>query len=603
MLDPRRTPHHLPLRRELTAVKKVKSLQDPATSSSFSPVSACSSVARHETSRAGNGGAQLDELQAHEKARRQARRRVAREEQDGMDHDRNHGHSRGENLRSDGELRIGESSRDSRGRRRDADEYTALTQWSDRNRGHELFSKSQQPREAPPWSAAYRAEERWQGDAEEIARRLIAEQNGQMPSPAHSYMSNLARAHGLSLLGFRDDITTSEAEGSFLESDDGLPGVSSSHLSNSAGSPLVRPHRNRRRPFPKDHSNGNSHNSLRVGLHSRPRPPPRRAVHGYKEAPVVPTMTDELDVSEIPQNGCGMPWYWTSGANKYKGKSLLDYAGIGLTCAFPEAVLKKKTGDSKQVSRASSRHGSQRDLQVPIDAENHAVPLLNGVNNELDEQRDAPARETPASARQSVEKSPSVPAQVSSSKTFSRSMSQKYRPKSFRDMAGQPLVVKSLTTAITKGKVAPVYLFAGPRGTGKTTCARVFAAALVCLNTEPHRRPCGLCRECATITLNRSRDVKEVDIASCSDLDHVKALLSLSSSPPRQQVFIVEGCDSLSAELWTSFLKFLDDPPRNVVFILITTDGLERVPMSATSRRVDCCSCSVLHSHCAHGHD
>ncbi|KAG0566776.1 hypothetical protein KC19_7G086700 [Ceratodon purpureus] len=607
MLDPRRTPHHLPLRRELTAVKKVKSLQDPSTSSSFSPVSACSSVTRHETSRTSNAGAQLDELQAHERARRQARRRIAREEQAGMDHevDRNHTHSRGDNLRSDGELRIGGGSRDSRGRiRRDPDENAALTQWSERNRDHQLFSRSQQPREPPPWSTGYRVEERWQGDAEEIARRLIAEQSGQMSSPAHSYMSNLARAHGLSLLGFRDDITTSEAEGSFLESEDGEaghPGVSSSHLSNSAGSPLVRSHRNRRRPLPKDGNGngyGNGHSSLRVGLHSRARAPPRRAVHGYKEAPVVPTMSDELDVSEIPQNGCGMPWYWTSGANKFKGKSLLDYAGVGLTCAFPEAVLKKKVGDSKQVSRASSRHGSQRDLQVPIDGENHAIPLLNEVqepNDEVDEreavstyeQRDAPARETPVSARQSVEKSPKAASeQVSTSRMskFTRSMSQKYRPKSFRDVVGQTLVVKSLTTAVTKGKVAPVYLFAGPRGTGKTTCARVFAAALVCLNTEPHRRPCGLCRECATLTLNRSRDVKEVDVASCSDLEHIKALLNLSPSNGRQQVFIIEGCDFLSVEVWTSFLKFLDEPPRNVVFILITTDGLERLPMAATSR-------------------
>lgn len=558
MLDRRRTPHHLPLRRELTAVKKVKSLQDPSTSSSFSPVSACSSVTRHETS---NAGAQL-ELQAHEKARRQARRRIAREtEQAGMDNvERSHGHG----------------SRDARNRRRDADEYAALAQWSDRLRDHQLFSKSQHQREPPPWSAGYRGEERWQGDAEEIARRLIAEQSEQIPSPAHSYMSNLARAHGLSLLGFRDDITTSEAEGSFLESEDGLAGVSSSHLSNSAGSPLVRSHRTRRRPLP----NGNGN---RAGaLHSR-----RRVVHGYKEVPVVPTISDELDVSEIPQNGCGMPWYWTSGANKYKGKSLLDYANLGLTCAFPETALKKKTGDSKQVSRASSRHGSQRDLQVPVDAESHAVPLLNEAHE--DEVDDAPARETPASAR---EKSPR-PSQArdalktSTSKIpspLTRSVSQKYKPKSFRDMVGQPLVVKSLTTAITKGKVAPVYLFTGPRGTGKTTCARVFAAALVCLNTEPHRRPCGLCRECATITLNRSRDVKEVDIGRFASLDNIKSSLSLSASNARQQVVIVEGCDALSVDIWTSFLKFLDDPPRGIVFILITSDGLERLPLSATSR-------------------
>ena len=167
-----------------------------------------------------------------------------------------------------------------------------------------------------------------------------------------------------------------------------------------------------------------------------------------------------------------------------------------------------------------------------------------------------------------------------------RSLSQKYRPKSFKDLVGQSLVVKSLTTAITKGRVAPVYLFTGPQGTGKTSAARIFAAALVCLNTEPHRRPCGLCRECATLTLNRSQDVKEMDVSSSPDLLYMRSLVGSINVPPthtRQRIFIVEGCDSLSAEIWNAFLKFLEDPPHNVVFILITSE-FERLPVSATSR-------------------
>lgn len=432
------------LRRELNAAtKKVKALQDPSTSSSFSPASACSSVNN-------NSGAGGDEL--HERARRQARRRIAREAED----------------RRENSIR------------RDAD--AALAQWSDRNRDHHLFAKAR--------------DQRWQGDAEEIARRLIPEPNG-----GHSYM----KAHGLvSMLG---EVTTSD---SFLESEDGEADARP-RLSNSAGSPLVRSHQ-------------------RMVRRAAVRPPPRVM---HREM-----ISDELDVSDMipPQNGCGMPWYWTQ--HKYnKGKSLLDL------CAFPDSAAPVKTTTSDVLSR-----------HVP---ENHHYEV--------------PADDAPAG---SVKLLPST-------------LGYKYRPKSFRDMVGQALVVRSLTTAITKAKVAPVYLFAGPRGTGKTTCARVFAAALVCLNTEPHRRPCGLCRECATITLNRSRDVKEVDIASCADMDHVKALLAPSNVRGHQQVFIVEGCDSLNIELWTAFLKFLDDPPRNVVFILITTDGLERLPMAATSRYVE----------------
>ncbi|CAK9268043.1 unnamed protein product [Sphagnum jensenii] len=165
----------------------------------------------------------------------------------------------------------------------------------------------------------------------------------------------------------------------------------------------------------------------------------------------------------------------------------------------------------------------------------------------------------------------------------------KYRPKSFKDLVGQTLVVRSLVSAITKGRVAPVYLFSGPRGTGKTSAARVFAAALVCLATEPHRRPCGLCKECtASFALNMSFHVREVNAANELEIEHMRALLSSMSSSPfpshsRYQVFIVEGCDFLTPEMWRTFLKFLEDPPPDIVLILITTNP-ERLPLTATSR-------------------
>jgi hypothetical protein len=165
----------------------------------------------------------------------------------------------------------------------------------------------------------------------------------------------------------------------------------------------------------------------------------------------------------------------------------------------------------------------------------------------------------------------------------------KYRPKSFKDLVGQTLVVRSLVSAITKGRVAPVYLFSGPRGTGKTSAARVFAAALVCLATEPHRRPCGLCKECtASFALNTSFHVREVNAANELEIEHMRALLSSMSSSPfpshsRYQVFIVEGCDFLTPEMWRTFLKFLEDPPPDIVLILITTNP-ERLPLTATSR-------------------
>jgi hypothetical protein len=171
-------------------------------------------------------------------------------------------------------------------------------------------------------------------------------------------------------------------------------------------------------------------------------------------------------------------------------------------------------------------------------------------------------------------------------------LSQKYRPKSFKDLVGQTLVVRSLVNAITKGKVVPVYLFSGPHGTGKTSAARVFAAALVCLAAEPHRRPCGLCKECATsfTSLHTSLHVREVDAANELEMEHLRALLggmSLScsslSSHSRYQVFIIEHCNFLITEIWSTFLKFLEEPPPDVVLILIATDP-DSLPLTAISR-------------------
>jgi DNA polymerase III subunit gamma/tau len=164
-----------------------------------------------------------------------------------------------------------------------------------------------------------------------------------------------------------------------------------------------------------------------------------------------------------------------------------------------------------------------------------------------------------------------------------RTLTQKYRPKNFREIVGQSVVVKSLSTAIMKGKVAPVYLFIGSRGTGKTSAARVFAAGLNCESLDYARRPCGICRECGTMALNRSADVRELDAASNADLASMRAAMGSFTPAGRYKVFIVEGCDSLSADIWNAFLKVLEEPPTNVVFILITTDA-EQIPATATSR-------------------
>ncbi|KAI5083231.1 hypothetical protein GOP47_0002974 [Adiantum capillus-veneris] len=166
-----------------------------------------------------------------------------------------------------------------------------------------------------------------------------------------------------------------------------------------------------------------------------------------------------------------------------------------------------------------------------------------------------------------------------------RNLSQKYRPKGFEEVVGQHIVTQALSNAILRGKIAPVYLFQGSRGTGKTSAARIFAAALICSSSE-ERRPCGICRECIMVTTGKCSEVKEVDAASNNGIEKVKALLEETiSAPPlsRYKVFIIDECHVLTTETWNALLKILEEPPMNVVFILITTDP-DRLPRTAVSR-------------------
>ncbi|KAH7287230.1 hypothetical protein KP509_32G045000 [Ceratopteris richardii] len=167
----------------------------------------------------------------------------------------------------------------------------------------------------------------------------------------------------------------------------------------------------------------------------------------------------------------------------------------------------------------------------------------------------------------------------------SRSLSRKYRPKLIKDLIGQPMLVESLCNAIVRDKVAPVYLFHGPRGTGKTTAAKLFAAAINCLSTE-ESRPCGLCKECSSLNIGQNLDIKEVDASGSNHAESIRYLLSDILRPPiraRYKVVVVDDCHTLNVEAWNVLLKGLEDPPGFVVFILVTTD-LELLPRTAMSR-------------------
>ncbi|CAK9255396.1 unnamed protein product, partial [Sphagnum jensenii] len=254
------------------------------------------------------------------------------------------------------------------------------------------------------------------------------------------------------------------------------------------------------------------------------------------------------------------------------------------------AATKEEVGAYRRELTTDGRQEEDTDVRIKLISGTSSMPcpgLLEGESNKLEAKQQKKKKKKKWDS--SVEEQES---EFEAAKSSSRILSQKYRPKSFKDLVGQTLVVRSLVNAITKGKVVPVYLFSGPHGTGKTSAARVFAAALVCLAAEPHRRPCGLCKECATsfTSLHTSLHVREVDAANELEMEHLRALLgsmSLScsslSSHSRYQVFIIEHCNFLITEIWSTFLKFLEEPPPDVVLILIATDP-DSLPLTAISR-------------------
>ncbi|CAH8355295.1 unnamed protein product [Eruca vesicaria subsp. sativa] len=167
------------------------------------------------------------------------------------------------------------------------------------------------------------------------------------------------------------------------------------------------------------------------------------------------------------------------------------------------------------------------------------------------------------------------------------SFSQKYRPMFFDELIGQSIVVQSLMNAVKRNRIAPVYLFQGPRGTGKTSTARIFSAALNCVATE-EMKPCGYCEECNEFMSGKSKDFWEVDGANKKGADKVMYLLrNLQTILPRKsstyKVFVVDECHLLPSKTWLSFLKFLENPLKKVVFIFLMTD-LDNVPRTIQSR-------------------
>ena len=158
---------------------------------------------------------------------------------------------------------------------------------------------------------------------------------------------------------------------------------------------------------------------------------------------------------------------------------------------------------------------------------------------------------------------------------------RKYRPTTFKSVVGQKALTRTLKNAIDAHKVAHAYLFCGPRGVGKTSCARIFAKTINCLHPTPEGEACNECESCRAFNEQRSYNILELDAASNNGVDEIRALVDQVRIPPQvgaYKVFIVDEVHMLSPAAFNAFLKTLEEPPRHAIFILATTEKHKILP-------------------------
>ncbi|MCD7971886.1 MAG: DNA polymerase III subunit gamma/tau [Candidatus Azobacteroides sp.] len=158
---------------------------------------------------------------------------------------------------------------------------------------------------------------------------------------------------------------------------------------------------------------------------------------------------------------------------------------------------------------------------------------------------------------------------------------RKYRPSTFRSVVGQKSLTTTLKNAIASNKLAHAYLFCGPRGVGKTTCARIFAKTINCLNLTAEGEACNECESCVAFNEQRSYNIHELDAASNNSVDDIRSLVEQVRIPPQigqYKVYIIDEVHMLSSGAFNAFLKTLEEPPKHAIFILATTEKHKILP-------------------------
>lgn len=169
---------------------------------------------------------------------------------------------------------------------------------------------------------------------------------------------------------------------------------------------------------------------------------------------------------------------------------------------------------------------------------------------------------------------------------MTQALYRKWRPQQWDEVVGQQHIVQTLTNAIRADRVGHAYLFAGPRGTGKTTIARLIAKAVNCLNEDPAKRPCNECAHCKAVNENRFLDLIEIDAASNTSVDDVRDLrdkINFAPSQGKYKIYIIDEVHMLSTAAFNALLKTLEEPPPHAIFVLATTE-IHKIPATVLSR-------------------
>ncbi|KAK1601134.1 hypothetical protein QYE76_017515 [Lolium multiflorum] len=297
---------------------------------------------------------------------------------------------------------------------------------------------------------------------------------------------------------------------------------------------------------------------------------------------------------EDSRNVCGIPWNWSR--LHHRGKSILDLAGRSLSCGLADPNKPSTAAPAARESEAAHLGGSHSLFPVKSErlasstsSDSDALPLLveagahtgigaGSYSGELgifsNPTSPIDSSDLLSSARSAQNSHNSHPHSHPSRAGRHRSLTQKFAPRTFKDVVGQSLVVQALSNAVLRRKVSLVYVFYGPHGTGKTSCARVFAKALNC-RSAGHPRPCDACGSCVAHNVGKSRGVVEIGPVGGVDMDGIVDVLdsvTLSPAPAHYRVFIFDDCDTLPADTWSVISKVIDRAPRRVVFVLVGPD-------------------------------